>query len=256
MLVTLKSDRLDTVVGSRYVAGGAVGPWDKRRAVMSTIATRLARLVISPPVADPMCGFFMMLHRPAFERAMRQLSGQGFKVLLDLFASTPIPYRFKEFPYVFGERINGESKLDGVVLWAYLMLLLNKLTGRWMPLRFALFALVGGTGIIVHLATLRLALAFLGFPLAQTAATLCAMTSNFLLNNILTYRDQRLRGVSLAVGLLSFYAICSIGANVGIASVIFEQKYSWWVAGLAGSAVGVVWNYAVSSDFTWRRAWS
>jgi dolichol-phosphate mannosyltransferase len=254
MLTTLKSDGLDIVVASRYVSGGAVGDWDKRRAVMSAIATRLARLVVSAQIADPMSGFFM-LHRPAFERAMRRLSGQGFKILLDLFASTPTPYRFKELPYVFGERTHGESKLDGLVVWGYLMLLLNKLVGRWVPVRFVLFAVVGGTGIIVHLATLRLALISLNFPSAQTIATVLAMTSNFLLNNMLTYRDQRLRGLKLATGLLSFYAICSIGAvaNVGIASAIFEQHYSWWVAGLAGSAVGVVWNYAVSSIFTWRR---
>ena len=253
MLATLKSDGLDIVVGSRYVSGGAVREWDKGRAAMSGIATRLARLVVSVQIADPMSGFFM-LHRPAFERAVRHLSGQGFKILLDLFASTPTPYRFKELPYVFGERIHGESKLDSLVVWEYLMLLLNKLIGRWVPVRFVLFAVVGGSGVIVHLAVLRLALVSLTFPFAQALATVCAMTSNFLLNNILTYRDQRLRGLKLAAGLLSFYAICSIGAvaNVGIGSIVFEQHYSWWVAGLAGSAVGVVWNYAVSSVFTWR----
>jgi dolichol-phosphate mannosyltransferase len=185
MLAALKSDDLDIVIGSRYVLGGAIGTWDKRRAGMSAIATRLARLVVSAQIADPMSGFFM-LHRPAFERAMRQLSGHGFKILLDLFASTPTPYRFKELPYVFGERLRGESKLDGLVVWEHLMLLLSKQIGRWVPVRFALFTVVGGTGIIVHLATLRLALISLSFPLAQTAATISAMTSNFLLNNILT----------------------------------------------------------------------
>ena len=254
MLKTLKSDGLDIVVGSRYVSGGAIGDWNKGRAAMSAIATRLARLVIPAPISDPMSGFFM-LDRPAFELAMRRLSGHGFKILLDLFASTPTPYRFKELPYVFAERIHGESKLDSLVVWEYLMLLLNKLIGRWVPVRFVLFAVVGGSGVIVHLTTLRVAMASFTFPFAQTIATVCAMTSNFLLNNMLTYRDQRLRGVKLAVGLLSFYAICSIGAfaNVGVASAVFEQHYSWWVAGLAGSVVGVVWNYAVSSVFTWHR---
>jgi dolichol-phosphate mannosyltransferase len=253
MLATLKSDGLDIVVGSRYVSGGAVGDWDKDRAAMSGIATRLARLVLSAEIADPMSGFFM-LHRPAFERAVRGLSGQGFKILLDLFASTPTPYRFKELPYVFRERTHGASKLDSLVVWEYLMLLLDKLIGRWVPVRFVLFAVVGGSGVIVHLTTLWLTLISLTFPFAQTVATVCAMTSNFLLNNMLTYRDRRLRSLKLAAGLLSFYAICSIGAvaNVGIASAVFEQHYSWWVAGLAGSAVGVVWNYAVSSVFTWR----
>jgi dolichol-phosphate mannosyltransferase len=255
MLATLKSDGLDIVVGSRYVAGGAIGEWDKRRSVMSRIATRLARLVVSAEIADPLSGFFM-LHRSAFERTARRLSGSGFKILLDLFASAPTPYRFAELPYVFGERIHGESKLDSLVIWEYLMLLLDKRVGRWVPVRFVLFAAIGGSGVIVHLAALRLVLVYLIFPLAQAIGTVCAMTTNFLLNNMLTYRDQRLHGLKLIKGLFSFYAICGIGAvaNIGIASAFFGQRYSWWMSGLAGSAVGVVWNYAVSSVFTWRRA--
>ncbi len=254
MLATLKLDGLDIVVGSRYVAGGATGDWDKGRAVMSSIATRLARLVVAAEIADPMSGFFM-LRRRAFERTARRLSGNGFKILLDLFASAPTPYRFRELPYVFRQRIHGESKLDSLVIWEYLMLLLDKRVGRWVPVRFVLFAAIGGSGVVVHLAALRLALIYLNFPVAQALGTVCAMTTNFLLNNMLTYRDQRLYGLKLINGLLSFYAVCSIGAvaNVGIASAVFGEHYSWWISGLAGSAVGVVWNYAASSVFTWRR---
>jgi dolichol-phosphate mannosyltransferase len=254
MLSALKSDGLDIVVGSRYVAGGTIGDWDKGRAVMSSVATRLARLVVSAEIADPMSGFFM-LHRCAFERAARGLSGNGFKILLDLFASTPTPYRFRELPYVFAERIHGESKLDSLVIWEYMMLLLDKWVGGWLPVRFVLFAIIGGSGVLVHLTTLRVALIYLSFPLSQAIGTVCAMTTNFLFNNMLTYRDQRLYGLKVINGLLSFYAVCGIGAiaNVGIATAAFGEHYSWWISGLAGSAVGVVWNYAASSIFTWRR---
>jgi dolichol-phosphate mannosyltransferase len=254
MLAALKSDGLDIVVGSRYVAGGAIGEWDKRRATISSVATRLARLVISAEIADPMSGFFM-IDRRAFERTVRWLSGNGFKILLDLFASAPTPYRFRELPYVFSERIHGESKLDSLVIWEYVMLLLDKWVGRWLPVRFVLFAIIGGTGVLVHLTTLRVVLIYLSFPLSQAIGTVCAMTTNFLFNNMLTYRDQRLQGLKLINGLLSFYAVCGIGAvaNVGIATAAFGEHYSWWISGLAGSAVGVVWNYAASSVFTWRR---
>jgi dolichol-phosphate mannosyltransferase len=254
MLAALKSDGLDIVVGSRYVAGGAIGEWDRWRATISSVATRLARLVISAEIADPMSGFFM-IDRRAFERTVRWLSGNGFKILLDLFASAPTPYRFRELPYVFSERIHGESKLDSLVIWEYVMLLLDKWVGRWLPVRFVLFAIIGGTGVLVHLTTLRVVLIYLSFPLSQAIGTVCAMTTNFLFNNMLTYRDQRLRGLKVINGLLSFYAICGIGAvaNVGIATAVFGEHYSWWISGLAGSAVGVVWNYAASSVFTWRR---
>jgi dolichol-phosphate mannosyltransferase len=201
-----------------------------------------------------MSGFFM-LTRPAFERAVRHLSGQGFKILLDLFASTPSPYRFKEIPYVFSTRAHGESKLDSNAVWEYLLLLLDKLSRGLVPVRFILFAAVGGSGVFVHLVALKLALTWLSFAAAQGLATYIAMTSNFVLNNILTYRDKRLRGISFITGLISFYAVCSVGAvaNVGIASVVYAEQYAWWISGLAGALIGVVWNYAVSSIFTWRR---
>jgi dolichol-phosphate mannosyltransferase len=254
MLSTLKADSLDIVVGSRYTAGGGIGQWNKRRAAMSSFATRLSRLVVTANLSDPMSGFFVIT-RPAFERAVRRLSGQGFKILLDLFASTPRPYRFKELPYQFRARMRGETKLDGLVVWEYLMLLVDKAVGRWLPSRFVLFAAVGTCGLFVHLTTLRAMLFAFAFPIAQAIATAVAMVSNFAINNALTYRDRRLRGAKFVGGLINFCAICSIGAvaNVRLASAAVDQHYDWWLSGLAGAAASVVWNYAVTSMFTWRR---
>jgi dolichol-phosphate mannosyltransferase len=254
MLAAIKAEDLDVIIGSRHVAGGGVGDWDRRRVTISGFAARLARLIIAAELTDPMSGFFM-ISRPGFERAVRRLSGQGFKILLDLFASTPVAYRFKEIPYVFSQRQHGESKLDSLAIWEYLMLLLDKLFGRYVPVRFVTFAAIGGSGVVVHFLTLYSALKAVEFPVAQALATIVAMTSNFVLNNMLTYRDRRLTGRRFLTGLGSFYAVCSLGAvaNVGIASAAFAHHYTWWLSGLAGAAVGVVWNYAVSSVFTWRR---
>ena len=254
MLAAIKAEDLDVIIGSRHVAGGGVGDWDRRRVTISGFAARLARLIIAAELTDPMSGFFMV-SRPAFERAVRRLSGQGFKILLDLFASTPVAYRFKEIPYVFSQRQHGESKLDSLAIWEYLMLLLDKLFGRYVPVRFVSFAAIGGSGVVVHFLTLYFALKAVEFPVAQALATVVAMTSNFVLNNMLTYRDRRLVGWRFITGLGSFYAVCSLGAvaNVGIASAAFAHHYTWWLSGFAGAAVGVVWNYAVSSVFTWHR---
>jgi len=200
-----------------------------------------------------------MIRRDAFEASLRQLSAQGYKILLDIVASAPKPLRIKEFPYIFRLRQHGESKLDAMVSLEYLMLLLDKMFGRWMPARFILFMAIGGLGVLVHMAVLTTLLKAEGltFIVGQSTATLVAMTFNFFLNNMLTYRDKRLKGVwPLLGGLLSFYLVCSVGAvsNVGIASFMFSQSYSWWISGIAGIVVGAVWNYAASSVFTWRKS--
>ena len=254
MLDTLKRDKLDVVVGSRYTGGGGIGDWNKSRAAMSKFATQLSRIVVPAELTDPMSGFFVMT-RAAFDQSVRHLSGQGFKILLDLFASSPTPYRFKEVPYTFRDRIRGESKLDGAVVWEYLMLLVDKTVGKWVPARFVLFALVGTLGLALHLGILRSMLIAFSFPVAQAIATGVAMVSNFTINNALTYRDRRLHGLKFVGGLATFCAVCAVGAiaNVRLASLAFEQHYVWWLSGLAGAAASVVWNYAVTSIVTWRK---
>jgi len=246
MLDVLQREPVDLVVGSRYVAGGGVGDWDAGRQRASAFATRLARLVTRVEIADPMSGFFMM-RRAVFEDALRRLSAQGFKILLDVLASTSEPPRIKELPYEFRPRQHGESKLDALVVWEFVMLLADKLIGHIVPVRFALFAFIGGIGVIIHMAVLWASLKHfgLGFTAAQTTAAIVAMTGNFFLNNFFTYADR---------GLVSFYLICSLGAvaNVGIASYLFAERQVWWVAGIAGIIVGSVWNYAVSAIFTWK----
>jgi dolichol-phosphate mannosyltransferase len=256
MLAILKSEPVDLVVGSRHVAGGGIGEWDAGRAKMSAVAARLSRIICKAEIADPMSGFFM-LRREVMEAALRRLSGQGFKILLDLLASSPRPLRFRELPYEFRERQYGESKLDTRVAWEYMMLIADKLIGHVVPVRFALFAFVGGIGLVIHMLTLWFALTVAGvaFDPAQASAAVVAMTSNFFINNIFTYRDRRLHGLALLRGLFTFYAICALGtvANVGIAGYVFARHEVWWLAGLAGVAVGSVWNYAVSSVFTWKQ---
>jgi dolichol-phosphate mannosyltransferase len=256
MLAILKSEQVDLVVGSRHVVGGGIGGWNAVRANMSAFAARLSRIICKAEIADPMSGFFM-LRREVLEGALRRLSGQGFKILLDILASSPRSLRVRELPYEFRERQRGESKLDALVAWEYMMLIADKLIGHIVPVRFALFAFVGGIGLFIHMSTLWFALAVAGatFNRAQASAAVTAMTSNFFVNNLLTYRDRRLRGFALLRGLFTFYAICALGAvaNVGIAGYLFSRNEVWWLAGLAGIVVGSVWNYAVSSVFTWKQ---
>jgi dolichol-phosphate mannosyltransferase len=256
MFHRLSADDVDLVVGSRYAEGGGMGEWSARRQRASRLATRLALRLTRAPISDPMSGF-MMMRRDAFMRSLPHLSSVGFKILLDIAASAPTPLRIAEVPYVFRERQRGESKLDSLVLWEYAQLLLDKMIGRYVPIRFLSFALVGGLGVLVHFAVLTLAFKGLGqsFATAQTAATIIAISSNFFLNNIFTYRDQRLRGWDLAKGWLSFNLVCAFGAaaNIGVADWLFTHRGYWALSALAGIVVSVVWNYVMSGFFTWRR---
>jgi len=132
----------------------------------------------------------------------------------------------------------------------------SKLTEGAVSARFLLFCLVGLTGTGIHLSILRVLLAAaLTFGTAQALATIGAITWNFVLNNLFTYRDQRLTGWRFLTGLIRFQVICAIGAisNVGIATWIYDYDDVWWIAGLGGAAIGTVWNFVVSAAFVWRQ---
>jgi dolichol-phosphate mannosyltransferase len=255
MLDALRTPDCDVVVASRYMETGGVGDWTKDRLLFSRVATRLADYVLRSPLTDPMSGFFM-LKRNAFDQVVRKLSTQGYKILLDILLSGPA-LRVKEIPYTFRTRLHGESKLDLTAVLDYLALLIDKVIGHVVPLRFIMFAAVGGVGLIVHLTVLAILNRGLGVPFvaANPCAATTAMVLNFFLNNMLTYRDMRLKGFGpLARGLLSFCAVCAVGmlANVGIAAVLFQQKYTWWLAATAGIFMGAIWNYTATSIFTWK----
>jgi dolichol-phosphate mannosyltransferase len=257
MLDALKQGDTDIVIGSRYAPGGDIGDWDAGRARMSRFAVRLSRLVVPRELTDPMSGFFMM-RRSVLDGSVRKLSAIGFKILTDVFASYPQPLRFKELAYRFSVRRAGVSKLDSVTAWDYLMLLLDKLIGHLIPVRFLAFSIVGAVGVAVHFAVLMLVFKGLhrGFVAGQWTATFVAMTFNYAVNNVLTYRDMRLRGARWLRGWVSFVLACSIGgfANVGIASTLYGSGRGWFPAAIAGIIVGAVWNYAVTRMLTWGRA--
>jgi dolichol-phosphate mannosyltransferase len=257
MLRKIEAEKLDVVIASRRMAGGSMGDFAKERVKLSDMGSRLSKLVCRCEVTDPMSGFFVVESR-FFRTLVPRLTGSGFKILVDILASSPIAPRVGEVPYRFRTRQLGESKLDVNVQLEYIFLVVDKLVGKWLPTRFALFVLVGALGVVVHLAVL--APLYLNhrhhFPQAQLIATAVAMTFNFLLNNMVTFRDRRLRGWRIVTGLVTFYAACSLGAviNVAFANLLIHQGIPWYVAGTAGTGISSVWNYGVNAVLTWRRS--
>jgi dolichol-phosphate mannosyltransferase len=245
----------DVVVATRYAEGGGIGEWDAKRAKMSDFATRMAGMLVGNQTSDPMSGFFMV-RREVFSGVIYDLSQQGYKILLDIISSSPIPLKIEEIPYVFRTRQEGESKISVMVLAQFLFLIIEKLTHGLIPPRFALFSIVGGFGLVIHLAILNtLKLFGFAFIAAQIIAIGVSMVSNFIMNNEFTYRDRRLTGLSFIAGLLLFCIVCSFGAlaNVGVAEIAIKQIDNWSFAGLAGAIMGAVFNFSAATSLVWRR---
>lgn len=258
MLASVKAKEAEVAVASRFASGASMAEWNRPdREKLSSVANALARRLTGVELSDPMSGYFLLPTATA-RRLVPNLSGIGFKILLDLLATANPPLTVKDFPMNFSARRSGESKLDRAIAFDFLAGLYDKSFGRIIPTRFALFGTVGVLGVAVHMAILFFCLLVFGagFAWGQAAATFGAMSFNFWLNNWLTYRDQRLETPKdLLRGWISFIAACSIGAfaNVAVATTLHDMEFPALAAALVGIGIGSVWNYALSSRFVWGR---
>ena len=253
MLAAIRPDGVDLVVGSRYLeAAGLAEGLSPIRKLGSQAATALGRKALKADVSDPVSGFFM-IRREAIDRVAAKLEPTGFKILFDIIASQHEPLRVKELPYAFQAREAGESKMGGRVALEYLGLVAAKLTGDLISPRLVFFGLVGASGVLVHMAALWGAQVALPFAYAQGLAAVTAMTSNYFVNNAVTYRDRRLKGWRLASGYLRFCLLCAVGlaANVAVGAELHAHGLAWPLAGLAGAACGAVWNYVSTYLGVW-----
>jgi dolichol-phosphate mannosyltransferase len=237
----------------REAGGGNLRP---ARQKLSDMGAWFFRLIAGATVRDPMSGFFM-IRRDIVSRLAPRLSPDGFKILVDVILSADGDLTIIEVPYRFRKRNAGESKLTALVGIDFLGLVVHHFTAGVLPIRFVLFAMIGTTGLGVHITALSAALHWfrmLSFDSGQLIATILAMASNFILNNEITYRPYRYRGFGLIVGFVAFALGCSVGAlaNIDVASWLYKANQTWWAAGLAGAILSVVWNYAVSTNLIWR----
>ena len=256
MLDKLSKNDLDIIIGSRYVDNGNANTgFSKKRATMSLIASAIAKKLLKVKFNDLMSGFFM-LRRDKFDEVATNLSTSGFKILLDIAVTSGPNFKSEEMGFTFRQRISGESKLDAMVMFDFIGLVLNKATNGLVPIRFAVFGIVGAIGVAVHMVSMYFLLLIFGlrFAGAQFLATMIAMTSNYFVNNYVTYRDAKIPTDKILSGLFRFYLVCMAGAiaNLSIAEIVYQMMPNWILASLLGVIMGSIWNYALSSLFVWN----
>ena len=254
MLRRLQEESLDVVVGTRNAHGGSMGEFATGRVLLSSVGRRIGHAVCRTRLSDPMSGFFVV-RRSFVGEMLPRLQRSGFKILVDILATSRRPARVGEVGYTFGQRQHGESKLGVSVGVEYLSLVCHKMAGNIVPVRTGLFFLVGSVGVVIHMGVLALLMRHehMAFLKAHTLATFCAMVGNYIFNNSITFRDRRLRGWKMAGGLVRFVLACSMAAwaNIGFAHRMWHHGVSAYAAGFAGIVLGSIWNLTVSSYLTW-----
>lgn len=255
---TLQNGRYDLVIGSRFHPNAKIQGLSTRREAGSNWANATARRSLPRDyrmLTDFMSGFFVLQLEPLLP-IIRSIDVNGFKFLYELLALSKGRLQVAEVPLTFQPRTFGRSKLDLAIFWDFLISILHNISFRIMPRRAISFGLVGLSGIGVQfLVSSALMVGRLDFQQAVLYAVVAAASSNYLINNALTFRFQRLKGYALLQGLVKFLVVATLPilANVGLASAFYSYiAKDTILAQLAGIIVVFIWNYAASSRFVWN----
>tara|TARA_Y100001933_G_C18902533_1_gene523149 strand:- start:9 stop:1103 length:1095 start_codon:yes stop_codon:yes gene_type:complete len=255
----LNTNSNDLILGSRFLGKSSIEGLSKKRENSSTTANNIARLSLPrnyKTLTDYLSGFFVF-KRDACIQYIKKIDVNGFKFLYELLAISKGRLNVIEIPLNFKPRKSGNSKLDIAVVWDFNISIIHSLLRRLIPRRAISFGLVGLTGVFVQLIVLYLLIWLTKFSFINILpfAVISAACSNFLINNSLTFRNKRLYGIALWIGLIKFLLVSSLPviANIGLASSFYLFVSSnTFLSQIAGILVVFIWNYAASSKLVWN----
>jgi dolichol-phosphate mannosyltransferase len=108
----------DIVIGSRYVAGGAVVNWPVRRRILSRLANLYIHLIARLSARDCTSGYRCWRRDALARLPLDRFISDGYSFLVEmLFVAANQGCRIAEVPITFVERRQGESKLSRAVLF-------------------------------------------------------------------------------------------------------------------------------------------
>jgi len=237
LLERLSEPGVDVAVASRYLddaRSGLHGP----RHWLSRTGTWLTDITLGVPLADPLSGCFAMT-RDWYAQVRRQLSGLGFKILIDVVASGTRRPHTAQVPTLLRARAGGASKLDTRVIIDLIALLIEKRTRG----RFTAHALMVGMTTLTALCTQWLTLGTMlkfSLPLwlALPVSVGSALGARFVMSLLMTPRSLRPRhGQELRRQWLNFCLgrWSDLALNAGFALALCRVHCPWAMAVLAGT---------------------
>lgn len=252
----------DIVIGSRYMKGGDIEQWPLKRRMISRAATSIAR-VLFPMVSDPVSGFFTV-KKEVVEGA--PLAPRGYKILLEILGKGRWNHE-KEIPYTFTDREQGQSKLRLNTIREYILQMVdiflfslkNRDSAAWMECeRLIRYACVGASGSALNIALLFSLTTYAGlyYMVSSFFAIEISTISNFILNDLWTFKGERTHHMSSPWLRLVSYHIVSAGGMVLNMSVLFVLTEIFGIFYLISNIVGIMvaffWNFLVNRKTTWK----
>lgn len=266
----------DLVVGSRYVTGGSIpADWGVHRKFLSRVGNLVNMIVLwNFSVRDWTTGY-RAITRECFlaleaEMSADRFSGYTFQIGF-LHKAIRKKFRIKEVPIHFVDRTVGSSKLGPDYIKNALLYILSARVKEVAASRVFKFAIVGGSGALVQLASLQLFRKAFSYELAFILAIELAIISNFIWSNTWTFADRHLKLIEIPKKFLQFN-LASFGSILIQTTIAFLGKRfigllplfvipvvhlsvdTGLVFAMVGILIGMGWNYFAYSRIVWKTA--
>lgn len=269
-----KCSTYDLVIGSRYLNGNNLSALSPIRLKLSKFGTYLAKIFLGIEVSDPLSGYFV-IRKELLVGISSEISTTGFKVLLEILGRIK-NLKILEIEYIFRNRTKGTTKLSGEVAVDFLATLMSLRFRRRVSPRFLRYITIGTLGIFVNILGQWIANRFLDVGeetfkqgnyyvpgIGVMIGFLLSVLNNFILNNIWTFREKRIRGllpnlrgfiVYLSITVIGFLIQFSVWRlMVGLAVELeFSLNTFGYIANLFGILTATTWNYFLSKYFMWK----
>jgi dolichol-phosphate mannosyltransferase len=222
--------------------------------MISWTARMIGRLSIKRlrNISDCTGGYFG-LKRSAIEGVT--LEPIGWKILMEVLVKGN-HQTVHEIPYSFVSRNDGESKMSVREQWNFLLHIVRLVRSNPEDMRFYTFCIVGLLGVVVNMLALAVLLNIMEVEgiAASAGASVIAMLHNFVLNDRITWKDQKQTTAwKRTLQLPQFIGICSIGILI---TALFVQSFlsvgwSIYIGQFIGIGVATYWNFAANNRWTW-----
>lgn len=294
--LTAVSEGADLVLGSRYIPGGSIpANWGLHRKFLSVVGNlTISAILLSLAVRDWTTGY-RAIKKSVYDAVHAELeterfSGYTFQIGF-LHKALRRGFVVKEVPFHFIDRTVGESKLGTEYIVNTLRYILSVRIKEILSNRIFKFLMVGGFGFVVNFVAFRvftalqLGQALFSLPGYETLTLLhgplsdrglavvlgaeVAIISNYILNNLWTFKDRRIQGVLAHLSKFAQFNAGSVGSVVlqyvtmqaclflfGLFTVFTVGKIAiesdnFYLA--LGVLIGMVWNFTIYSKVIWRK---
>ncbi len=263
LLDAIQAGEAGMVQGSRYIKGGGIIGWGFLRKLQSRVANLLCGLLFGLP--SEVTTYFRAYTKESAQVVVDEALADKYEFAVrSAIAVKDHGLQIAEVPIVFTNRTIGKSKLkpSDVLVWfaVLLRMFLTRQVHRLESGRFLKFCIVGLTGVGVNeglfaLLTSNRVWGEQYVYYTGIIAVEASIITNFILNDLWTFRDRReLAGCTLH-RMLKYNLTCvvGVGINMGVFSLFYEifdvHKLVSWLIGIASA---VVWNYGGSTLWAWK----